>query len=182
MSVKIVQPLGPVHSYDGAAFPNFTAFQDISPQPLLLIPQQDMEVDLRVRLEAWGEFSTTGTPTLSIGFWFNTAATVLAQYTAVATGSAAASWPWVAYYLGTLRVAGPGSTGGTWNGQGYVDVGASLTSFAARQPIPSTLALRTVTADVTAARAVGVGAAWGTSSASNSIKVNNFSCELLTGL
>ena len=35
--------------------------------------------------------------------------------------------------------------------------------------MPITQALRTVTVDTTANRAIGVGAAWGTSSASNNI-------------
>jgi len=194
VSIKIVTPLQPVHSTDGSAYNTFTTFQDVSPQPQLVIPQQSFEVGLRMRLEAWGEASTTGTPTLSIGFFFNGAAsttvigtgtaptTILAQYTAVATASAIASFPWYACWVGTLRVVGVGATASTWQGAGYVDPpGSALTAFAARQPIPSTKALRTVTCDCGASRAVGVGAAWGTSSASNIIQVNTFSVELLTG-
>lgn len=181
MTIKLVTPFGPVHAYDGAAFATFTTFQDVSPVPSILIPQQQLEVGLDLELEAWGEFSTTGTPTLSIGFWFNTAATVLAQSSTITTGSGAASWPWHAEWHGTLRVAGTGSTGGSWTGQGRLELGTALTTFATPVPIPVTLAARTVTCDVSAARSVGVGAAWGTSSASNSIKVNRFRVRALTG-
>lgn len=179
MSVKLVTPLTPIHIADGAAFNTFTTFQDVSPTPGLLIPQQSMEAPLRIIVEAWGEFSTTGTPTLSIGVWMNTASTVLAQSATITTGSGAASWPWHIEYQGTLRSSTP-STSGSVNGQGMLTLGTSLTAVSLN-PIPTTLAARTVTVDVSAARAIGIGAAWGTSNASNSIKVNNFTVLLVNG-
>lgn len=184
MSIKIVTPLTPLHVVDGAAFNTFTTFQDISPSPQLLIPQQTLEVGLDLTLEAWGEFSNTGTPTLAIGFWFNTAATVLAQNVLTATVTAAVSWSWYARWTGRLRAVASGASGGSWQGQGEVAVGGSLTAWQSGfpAPIPTTLAARTVACDVTAARAVGVGAAWGASSSSNTIKVNKFSALLLSGL
>jgi hypothetical protein len=92
--LPIVGPLTPLHVADGAAFTTFTTFQDVSPSPQLVLPQQMMDVGMELFLYANGEFSTTGTPTLSIGFWFNGAAgaaptSVLAQTTATTTGSAA---------------------------------------------------------------------------------------------
>ena len=103
MSVKILTPGQPIHVADGAAFNTFTTFQDVSPAPGILIPQQDMEVGLELELEMVGEVSATGTPTLSLGFWFNTAATVLAQSTAITTASGAASFPWHLKWRGRLR-------------------------------------------------------------------------------
>jgi hypothetical protein len=184
MSIKLVTPLTPLHVVDGAAFNTFTTFQDISPSPQLLIPQQSLEVGLDLTVEAWGEFSTTGTPTLQIGVWFNTAATVLAANAATATITTAASWAWRLYWSGRLRAVASGASGGSWNGQGELSVGGSLTAWQTGfpAPIPVTLAARTVACDVTAARAIGVGAAWGTSSASNSIKVNKMSVLMLSGL
>lgn len=179
MSIKLVTPGTPLHILDGNAFASFTTFQDISPSPAVLIPQQSMEPGLDIILEAWGEFSITATPTLSLGFWFNTAATVLAQSNAITTTTGATSWPWHIYYSGRLRVATP-STAGSFNGQGYIDLGTSLTAMAS-QFMPTTLALRTVTADVSAARAIGVGAAWGASSPSNTLKVNKFSVLYVSG-
>lgn len=183
MSIKIVTPGTPLHIVDGAAFNTFTTFQDISPTPAVLIPQQSQEAGLELYLYAAGEFSNTGTPTLALGFWFNTAATVLAQNALTTTTTGATSWPWQAWWRGRLRVATP-STSGSWNGQGEVKVGGSLTAWQSGfpAPIPTTAAARTVTADVSAARAVGVGAAWGASSASNTIKVNMFSVLLVSGL
>lgn len=174
MRLPIVGPLTPLHVADGAAFTTFTTFQDVSPVPQLVIPQQMMDVGMELYLYAHGEFSTTGTPTLSIGFWFNGAAaapptSILAQTTTTTTGSGAAAWPWEAWWRGRLRSIG---SSGSFKGLGGINLGTSLTA-ATLIPMPTTQAARTVTVDTTANRAVGVGAAWGTSSASNSITTYN---------
>ena len=170
MRLPIAGPLTPLHIADGAAFNTFTTFQDVSPVPQLVLPQQMMDAGLELFLYANGEFSTTGTPTLSIGFWFNGAAgaaptSILAQTTTTTTGSGAAAWPWEAWWRGRLRSIG---SSGSFKGVGGINLGTSLIA-AGLIPMPTTQALRTVTVDTTANRAVGVGAAWGTSSASNSI-------------
>jgi len=176
MRLPIAGPLTPLHVADGAAFNTFTTFQDVSPVPQLVLPQQMMDVGTELFFYANGEFSTTGTPTLSIGFWFNGAAgaaptSILAQSAAITTGSGAAAWPWEAWWRGRLR--GIGSSG-SFKGTGELILGTSLTAVTLN-PMPTTQALRTVTVDTTANRAVGVGAAWGTSSVSNSITVYNLS-------
>lgn len=181
MSIKLLTPLSPIHIKDGAQFDTFTAFQDISPSPQILIAQPYMEDGLDLWLYASGLFSNTGTPTLSIGFWFNTAATVLAQSSLITTTTGASSWAWIAEWYGTLRDVGSGASGGSWNGNGTLKLGTSLTAMT-EQWIPDTLAERTVTCDVTAARAIGVGAQWGTSNAANLIKVNRFRAVMMTGL
>ena len=56
----------------------------------------------------------------------------------------------------------------SFTGEGQLILGTSLTAVSLN-PIPITQSLRTVTVDTTANRAVGVGAAWGTSSSSNNI-------------
>ena len=171
MRLPIVGPLTPLHVADGSAFASFTTFQDVSPSPQLVLPQQMMDVGMELYLYAHGEFSTTGTPTLSLGFWFNGSAgaaptTILAQSAAITTGSGAAAWPWECWWRGRLRSIG--STGSV-KGMGSLILGTSLTAESLN-PIPATQALRTVsTVDTTANRAIGVGASWGTSSASNSI-------------
>jgi hypothetical protein len=174
--LPITGPLTPLHIADGAAFNTFTTFQDVSPVPQLVLPQQMMDAGLELYLYANGEFSTTGTPTLSIGFWFNGAAgaaptTILAQSAAITTGSGAAAWPWEAWWRGRLRAIG---SSGSFKGTGELILGTSLTAQSLN-PMPTTQALRTVTVDTTANRAVGVGAAWGTSNAANSITVYNLS-------
>lgn len=179
MRIALLAPLTPLHVADGQAWNTFTSFQDISPLPQLVIPAQMLDVGLDLLLEAWGEFSTTGTPTLSIGFWFNGNAgaapsSILAQSSAITTATTAAAWPWHVKWRGRLRALGSG-TNGSWNGQGLLDLGNSLTAFNTGVPIPVTKALRTVGVDTTAARACGVGAAWGTSSVSNTITCNYLS-------
>ena len=181
MRLPIVGPLTPLHVADGSAFNTFTTFQDISPSPQLVIPQQMMDVGMELYLYAHGEFSTTGTPTLSVGFWFNGSAgaapaTILAQSSAITTGTGAAAWPWEAWWRGRLRSIG---SAGSFKGTGSLILGTSLTAVSLN-PIPVTQALRTVSVDTTANRAVGVGAAWGTSSASNSITVYNLSALVLS--
>lgn len=174
MRLPLVGPLTPLHVADGAAFSTFTAFQDISPSPQLVIPQQMMDAGMELYLYAHGEFSTTGTPTLALGFWFNGAAgaaptSILAQSSAITTGSGAAAWPWECWWRGRLRSIG---SAGSFKGLGSLILGTSLTAQSV-VPIPVTQALRTVTVDTTANRAIGVGAAWGTSSASNTITTYN---------
>jgi hypothetical protein len=176
MRLPIVGPLTPLHIADGPAFNTFTTFQDISPVPQLVLPQQQLDAGLELYLYANGEFSTTGTPTLSIGFWFNGAAgaaptSILAQSAAITTGSAAAAWPWEAWWRGRLRSIG---SSGSFKGEGSLVLGTALTTSSI-SPLPVTQALRTVTVDTTQNRAVGVGAAWGTSSSSNSITTYNLS-------
>ena len=62
---------------------------------------------------------------------------------------------------------------GSFKGAGTALIGASLTAYNTPSPMPVTQALRTVSVDTTQNRAIGVGAAWGTSSASNSITTYN---------
>lgn len=176
MRLPIAGPLTPLHIADGAAFNTFTTFQDVSPVPQLVLPQQMMDAGLELYLYAEGEFSTTGTPTLSIGFWFNGAAgaaptSILAQSAAITTGTGAAAWPWQAWWRGRLRGIGSAAT---FKGTGCLLLGTSLTAFSPN-PMPTTQAARTVTVDTTANRALGVGAAWGISAAANSITVYNLS-------
>jgi hypothetical protein len=168
-------PIPPLHILDGAAFNTFTTFQSIAPAPGIVLPANILETGSEIRLEADGEFSNTGTPTLGLGFLYG--ATALAAGTALTTITTAVSWPWHAEWVGRVRAVG---TAGSINGQGWWTLGISLTAFSVTQAMPATLALRTVTIDTTTATAVAPGAVWGTSSASNTIKVNRFSCTLIS--
>jgi hypothetical protein len=62
-------------------------------------------------------------------------------------------------------------------GAGVVQNPTALTSFN-QIPIPAT-ALATVTIDTTAAKAITIGAQWGTSSASNTLTCHHHSVELI---
>jgi hypothetical protein len=173
MRTYYLAPIPPLHIADGAAFTTFTTFQSIAPAPPIVLPANILEVGTEIWLDADGEFSNTGTPTLGLGFLYG--ATALAAGTALTTTTGAASWPWHAEWKGRVRSVG---TAGSINGQGAWKIGTSLTAFSNEQSMPATLALRTVTIDTTAATAVNPGAVWGTSSASNSIKVNRFTLTL----
>lgn len=171
-----VTPVPPFHNTDGAAYATSVALTDVSPTPPIVLPANLLEIGSEIEIEASGQFSTTGTPTLLLGVYYGGIAGVaLAASSAITTGSAAAAWPWQLRYRGIVRTIG---TAGTINGQGRLYLGTSLTAFTVR-PIPETLAARTVTIDTTTAKSVTVGAQWGTSSASNTLTVNDISVKLV---
>jgi hypothetical protein len=167
--------LPPLNILDGGAFNTFTAFQSISPAPGVVLPANLLEPGSEISIEAEGEFSNTGTPTLGLGFFYGTAAVVLAQGTPLTTITTAVSWPWSARWVGRVRAVG---SAGSIQGQGYWSLGISLTQSSVLQNMPATLALRTVAINTTAASQIGVGASWGTSSVSNTIKCTRLSVEL----
>jgi hypothetical protein len=172
-----VAPVPPLHSVDGAAFNTFTAFQSITPAPDIVIPANMLEVGTELHMEADGEFSNTGTPTLGLGFLLG--ATALLSGTPLTTITTAVSWPWHAEANMRVRAVGVSGTASV-HVMGWWMLGISLTQFSVVQAMPATAAARTVSSgiDTTVANAVKVGAVWGTSSASNTIKVNRFAVDL----
>lgn len=177
----LVTPLSPFPAAVGAAANTFTTRLDISPAPLPVMPALTPRVGTKLWLKANGEFSTTGTPTLVLGFFIgsiaspSTITTDIALSSVITTGSGAAAWPWEMEWLGMFTAI---NSSGSVTGSGELKLGTSLTAWTST-PIPITQALRTFTWDTTAAKAVGVSATWGTSSASNSIKCNNLTALLL---
>ena len=172
-----VGPLPPFHTADGTALASSTTLTDVSPAPAITLPAGLLEQGSELELNAFGQFSTTGTPTLLLGFYFGGVAGVaLAASGANTTGSAAAAWPWVMHYRGIVRTVG--STGQIF-GMGHLMLGTSLTVMSTLA-IPITAAARAVTIDTTSAKAVTVGAQWGTSSASNTLTCNDISAKLVT--
>lgn len=166
----------PFASADGTALASSTTLTDVSLAPQITLPANFLEVGMRIRLEAFLTFSTTGTPTLLTGFYYGgVAGSALAASSAVTTGSAAAAWSVILRYLGQVRAIG---SSGSIVGQGELQLGTALTTFTGR-PIPEVAASRTVTIDTTVAKALTVGAQWGTSSASNTITCNDFTVTLL---
>jgi len=179
MNFSFVTAADPFHTAAGSSFGSFTTKQDVSPSPLPVVNAGTARIGQKLWLKANGEFSTTGTPTLSLGFYIGTVAaaitTDIAISSLITTGSGAAAWPWEMEWLGTFTALG---TAGTIVGSGELKLGTSLTAWTTA-PIPITQALRTVTWDTTIARAIGVSAAYSASSASNTVKVNNLAAVLL---
>jgi len=172
-------PVGPFPTAVGASFGTFTTRQDVSPQPLPVVQGYQLRLGSKIKIEAEGEFSTTGTPTLVLGFYIGTAAgaitTVIAESAAITTASAAAALPWRLEYRGIVTTLG---VSGACVGMGDLELGTTLTAFS-DNAIPATQALRTIVWDTTIARAIGVCATWGASSASNTVKTINHSVALL---
>jgi len=176
----VTGPVGPFPTAIGASFGTFTARQDVSPLPLPVVQAYTLRLGTKIKIEAEGRFSTTGTPTLALGFYIGTAAgaitTVIAESSAVTTGSGAAAWSWRLEYRGLF--VGTLGTGCQLVGNGTLELGTSLTAHAST-PIPITDALRTIVWDTTIPRAIGVCATWSASSASNTVQTLNHSVLLL---
>lgn len=177
MDFYTTTPFGPFPVATGTAFTTFTTRQDVTGNGFLpVIPNGYLRAGSQLAVDARGEFSTTGTPTLAIGIYVGTQVpaitTVIAESGAITTGSGAAAWAWELHWEGLVTKA---DASGSMQGHGYLKLATSLTAYAADVPIPQTAAARIVAIDTTIARAIGVCATWGTSSASNSIKVTKLS-------
>jgi len=160
----------------GSALASSTTLTDISPAPQFLSQAWgQMYVGQRWRLTAYGIFSTTGTPTLLLGFYYGgVAGTALVATAATTTGSGAASWPWEMQML--MEVRSLGSSGTVWC-KGWVDFPTSLTAIT-RTSLPITQT-QPVTINTGTNSALTCGAQWGTNSASNTITCEGFLVELL---
>lgn len=181
MDFYLAEPVPPFASAASAAFNTFTTKQNVTTAgnvPVILGGKLRPGSKLSVR--AAGNFSTTGTPTLSLGFWIGTRALAmtidLAISSAITTGSGAAAWPWIMEWDGLCTAAG---VSGSVLGQGRLFLGTALTTFASPVPIPITQALRTVAIDTTIERAIGVSAAFSASSASNQVQVDDVRALIL---
>lgn len=165
---------GPTAS--GTAYSTSTTITDVSPTPQFVLPANFLQPGSKIRLRASGVFSNTSTPTLILGVYYGAVAgTALAATGAITTITAATAWSWELEYEFTCRTIG---SSGTVFGQGKVRMPASLTQFQAEYALPAT-APAAVTVDTTAAKALTIGATWGTNSASNTLQCHNFSVESL---
>jgi len=180
MDMYFTTPLSPFPTAAGASFGSFTTKQDVSPFPLPQMPATVPRLGTKLWIKANGEFSTTGTPNINLGFYVGTISgtitTDIALSSTITTGSGAAAWPWEMEWLGTFT----GTLGTTVSvvGSGELKLGTSLTAWTST-PIPITQALRTISWDMTIARYIGVSATFSASSASNTVKTNNLVALLL---
>lgn len=161
----------------GASYNTSAALTDISPAPQLVLPANFLYVGQALRLSAFGTYAVSGTtPTLLLGFYYGGVAGIALAATPAltVTNSATVNWAWRLEATATVRSTG--STG-TIMVQGWCDLATSLTTVT-HTPIPVTT-LATVTIDTTSAKAITVGAQWGTSAAANIAFCHQFLCEAL---
>lgn len=176
--------LDPAPIARSAAVNTFTAFQDVAGKTNVLPATyaNELKVGSRVELEAWGEFSTTVTPTLQLGFIYGAVpnaagGTTIAASGLITTASGAAAFPWHMRYSGIITAVS--ATTGTIYGSGILDLGTALTTFAS-SALPITAAARSVaTLDTTTMKLWGVGAAYSASSVSNQVIVDVFTATVI---
>ena len=157
-----------------AAYASSSSITDVSPgaasNGAFVIPANSLTIGSTITVEALCKFSNTGTPNLTLGVYYGgVAGTKLAATGATATTTGATNWPVRLKYVGTVQSLG---TSGSIVGGGYVMLGTSLTAFTLI-PIDAA-ATAAVTIDTTAAKALTLGATWGTLSASNTLTCMNF--------
>lgn len=175
MRTLYVAPVPPLNILAGAAYNTSVTLTDVSPAPQIVLPANQLDNGMVVRMTAFGVFSTTGTPTLLLGFYYGgVAGTALAASAATATASGVTNVPFRMEWEGRVRTTG---SAGTIFGQGYLDLGTTV-ALVNHSPLP-VIALAAVTIDTTTAKSLTVGAQWGTSSASNTLTCHHFSVELI---
>jgi hypothetical protein len=180
---NLAETMGPFPEAAGTAQNTFTTKKDISAQPLPVIRANKLYKGCKIHLFAQGEFTDTATVNLTMGFWHGTRTGTIAGDIAlssvVSLTTSAVAWPWRMEWDGICLTTG---ATGTIIGTGYLQLGTALTTYGAETPIPITAALRTVTIDTTAERAIGVSATWGTSAAGNSITCYSHRVVIMNGI
>lgn len=167
-----VMPLGPFHTADGTAYNTSTTLTDVGPTPSIVIPANYLEVGMRLEWVVFGRFSTTSTPTLTLGIYLGTGAISSGQ--AVCATSALTTPSGVTNQ--TFRIEGNASIRAVGSSTSATIIGVSEVSnvtTTATNMAPAT-APATLGFDSTIANKIMVGATWGTSSASNTLTVHYF--------
>lgn len=162
--------ISPDYNSDGAAYASSTTLTDVNPTPNLVLPANYLREVSHLYVWASGIFSNTSTPTLTLGLYYGAVAgTALATTGAVTTTTAASAAVWTLEALIDVRADG---SSGTAECVGKV-TGLSGTGFIGTNSLPATTA-GTASIDTTAAKALTLGATWGTNSASNTLTVKQF--------
>jgi hypothetical protein len=160
----------------GSALLSSATLSDISPAPQIVVPANYMYENQRFRVKGYGIYSSTSTPTLTLGVYYGgVAGTALAVTAANAVASGAASYPWrleLDIYIRTV-----GSTGTVWV-NGWAKVGSSLTAYT-EYALPSSQT-QPISINTTTANALTIGAQWGTSSSSNTITCEDAYIEAIS--
>lgn len=118
-----------------------------------------------IDIDAWGVFSTTGTPTLLLGWYYGLVAGVsIAAGAAKTTGSGVTNVAWAYSYNGRITKIG---TSGAIIGLAYWKLHSSNSAWT--EYTAPEAAMAEVTIDTTVNKQISIGATWGTASASNTI-------------
>lgn len=162
----------PSATADGSALASSTTLTDISPAPQLTLPANYLYVGQVLRVHAYGRYSTTGTPTLLLGVYYGgVAGTAIATTGTIITPSGVTNQTFCLEMTIVCRSVGSSGT--------VIGIGKTFGQNAATNSvnmIPAT-APSTATIDTTSAKAITLGAQWGTSSASNTITCHVFEVE-----
>lgn len=180
MDFYAVDPIGPFPTALGGPFNTFTTKKSVDALPVPVILPGKLRAGSKVAALAKGEYSTTGTPNLTMGFWIGTrqlAITLDLALSSVIVTPTATGWPWEMSWDGICISTGAGTH--ALVGTGFLRLGSSLTTYSDPIPIPITKALRTVAIDVTIERAIGVSATWGASAAGNEVQVYDHRVSIL---
>lgn len=172
-----VAPLPPYHVADGAAYANSITLTDVAPAPAVVVSAGLLELGTRLEWYAFGRYSNTSTPNLTLGIYTGTIGQAIGSAVAVCVSAAIATPTTVTNR--TWRIEGHGSvrsvgTSGTILGMMEV----SNVSSGATDMAPAT-APATATIDTTVSRYFTIGATWGTQSASNTLTVHYFGVRLV---
>lgn len=162
----------PAPILDGGPLASSTALTTISPTPDCAIKGGTLTAGQVIRVNAFGRYGTTGTPTLLLGLYWGGSAGVqlFSGATALTCASSVTNGTWSLEAMLTVRSIG--STG-TIIGVGRIG-GVSAASATDHAPATAPAA---VTVDTTSVKALVLAAQWGTSNAANTITVHHFSVE-----
>jgi len=164
----------PTSVADGTALANSVTLTDINPSGAggsWTVPANFDTNGSVFELTAWGVFSTTATPTLSLGFYLGgVAGAALLTTGAITTGTTLTNVPW--WLQAHVVIRATGATGSA-KSRGRCEFGTAVGAIN-HLPMPATADTSTVTIDTTTAKQFTVGAQWGTANASNTITCQHF--------
>lgn len=155
------------YTADGAAYASSTTLTDVSPTPNTIIPANYLVPGDVLEVLATGRFSTTSTPNLTLGIYLGgVAGTALCATAVTATPSSVTNQTFIV--RATIQVRTIGSAGS------IETIGTAANIGAATAYMPATGTGLVSSLDTTSAKALTLGATWGTSSASNTLTVAQF--------
>lgn len=152
-----VSSIPPYHIADGTGYTGTAALGDVTPAPSIVIPANLLEAGVRMRVQAFGKYTSTGTPgTAIVGVYIGTgaigSAAVVAAIAATTVGTSKTNQTWKLDCTSAIRTNG---TSGTI--LGCVDVVGVAGGTAGDIVLGPLTGLATATVDTTVAQKVMIG-------------------------